>query len=82
MTNTHAHRQHRNQRLRVEVAEIIGSMQDGDILKTVEIAARLGRGKSEPNSRTIGRMIAEHCPDEVEHAGTGHWVRRVREVEL
>ena len=78
MTNAHAHRQHRNQRLRVEVAEIIGSMQDGDILKTVEIAARLGRGKSEPNARTIGRMIAEHCPDDVEYAGSGHWVRRVR----
>jgi hypothetical protein len=32
----------------------------------------------EPNSRSIGRMIAEHCPEQVEHAGTGHWVRRVR----
>ena len=39
MTNAHAHRQHRNQRLRVEVADIIGSMQDGEILKTAEVAA-------------------------------------------
>ena len=82
MTNAHAHRQHRNKRLRVEVEEIIMATKDGDILETAEIAARLGRGKSEPNARTIGRMIAEHCPEQVEHAGTGHWVRRVREVEL
>ena len=78
MTNAHAHRQHRNQRLRAELAKIIGSMQDGEILKTAEVAVRLGRGKMEPNSRSIGRMIAEHCPEQVEHAGTGHWVRRVR----
>jgi hypothetical protein len=81
MTNAHAHRQHRNQRLRSEVSEIIDKTKDGEILKTSDLVTRLGKGKLEPSSRTIGRMIAEHCPDEVEHAGTGHWVRRVRVVE-
>lgn len=78
MTNANAHRQHRNQRLREEVETIINAMGDGELLKTSDLVTRLGKGKLEPSPRTIGRMISEHCPERVEHAGSGHWVRRVR----
>lgn len=75
---TTSHRQHRNQRLRAEVESIINNMEDGDLLKTAELVTLLGKGKSEPSPRSIGRMIAEHCPERVEHAGSGHWIRRIR----
>lgn len=81
MTNANAHRQHRNQRLRQEVRAIVEGLEDGAILETSAIAAMLGRGKLEPATRSIGRMIAELRPEMVVSAGTGHWVRRVRVVE-
>lgn len=74
--NANAHRQHRNQRLRDEVKEIISSAKNGDVIKTSDIAGQLHWGHSEVSNRSAGRFIAELCPEMVVPAGTGHWVRQ------
>lgn len=78
MTNPKCHRLYRNQRLRGELLDLLTDMPDGELIVTGAIAKKLSKKVASVSGRTIGRFLAEHEPEMVEHAGNGHWIRRRR----
>lgn len=78
MTNPKCHRQHRNERLRAELLDLLIGMPDGALIVTGAIAKQLSKKVASVSGRTIGRFLSEHEPDMVQHAGNGHWIRRRR----
>jgi hypothetical protein len=72
------HRIHRNQRLRKEILEFLLLLPDGKLIRTADLASKLSKRISSVNGRCVGRLLSEHNPDLIEHAGNGHWIRRVK----